>query len=175
MIKYDPAKAVRRGNAAQLSKLLELEPATPDAWAGRDLPAMLRHQYAASLEFDLGSPKLARRAAWSRKLLLGDAAGGGIRCFADLLCHPEPPLELLKLSKEFFKARTRLCKKSSPEWKVAYLFYLLSIVVAGERASLLSKLSPADLLKGIGWAVKQGWVDERTRKLVLSARKRLLA
>ena len=175
MIEFDPSKAVRRSSAAQLSKIMELDPATPEVWTGQDLPAMVRHQFAASLEVDLGSVKLTGGIARSRKQALTEAAAAGIKCFEDLLFQREPSLELLKLSKEFFKARTRLCQKSSPEWRAAYLFYLLSIIVAGERAPRLSTLSSADLLKGSAWALKQGWVDEKTKELILSARKRLPA
>ncbi|HEY5910616.1 MAG TPA: hypothetical protein VJA21_08440 [Verrucomicrobiae bacterium] len=173
MTEFDPSKAVRQGNAAQLSKIMELDPTTADLWTGRDLPAMLRHQLAASLEFDLGSFKLAGPAVRNRKHALAEAAAAGVRSFADLLFRPEPPFELLKLSKEFFKARTQVCHKSSPEWKVAYLFYLLSILAAGEHAPTLSTLPSADLFRAAGWALKQTWVDEKTRERILAARKRL--
>ena len=175
MTAFNPSKALRSSNAAQLSKMMDLDPAAPDPWATRDLPAMLRHQFAALLEFDLASMKLPGRAAGNRKDALEGAAAAGVKSFEDLLFHQEPVLELLKLSKEFFKWRTQVCTKGSPEWKVAYLFYLLSILVAGERAHTLSTLSSADLVKGTGWALKQGWVDEKTKELILSARKRLLA
>jgi hypothetical protein len=136
---------------------------------------MLRHQLAVPLDFDLASMKLPGRAAGNRKHALAVAAAAGVKSFEDLLFGQEPLLELLKLSKEFFKWRTQVCIKSSPEWKVACLFYLLSILVAGDRAHTLSTLSSADLAKGTGWALKQGWVDEKTKELILSARKRLLA
>ncbi len=168
-----PAKAIRQSNAAQLSKIMELDPATPEVWTGRDLAAMLRHQYAAPLDVDLGSVKLAGGASRDRKRALAEAGADGLKSFAGLLFQAEPPLELLKLSKEFFKGRTRACRKSSPEWKVAYLFYLLSILAAGKRAPMLSTLSPADLFKAAGWALRQGWVDEKTKELVRSARERL--
>jgi len=44
MTAYDPCKAVRSSNAAQLSKMMGLDPAAPDPWTTRDLPGMLRHQ-----------------------------------------------------------------------------------------------------------------------------------
>jgi hypothetical protein len=174
MTAFDPSKALRQSNAAQLSKMIELDPAAPDPWTPRDLPAMLRHQLTAPLEFDLGIMKLPGRAAADRKHALAGAAAAGVKSFEDLLFGKDPLLELLKLSKEFFKWRTQVCIKSSPEWKVAYLFYLLSILVAGDRAHTLTTLTAADLLSGTGWALKQGWVDERTKELIRSARKRLL-
>jgi len=175
MTAFNPSKAVRSSKAAQLSKMMDLDPAVPDPWTTRDLPGMLRHQFAALLEFDLASMKLPGRAAGNRKDALEGAAAAGVKSFEDLLFHQEPPLELLKLSKEFFKWRTQVCAKSTPEWKISYLFYLLSILAAGEGMQLLSTLSSTDLIKSTGWALKQGWVDEKTKELILSARKRLLA
>jgi len=175
MIKFDPSKAVHRSTAAQLSKFMGLDPCVPEVWTSQDLPAMLRHQFAAPLEHDLTTMRLAGRPAGNRKDALADAAAAGIKSFGDLLFQREPRFELLKLSKEFFKWRTQVCRRSSPEWKVAYLFYLLSILAAGEHAHRLSSLSSADLLRGTGWTLKQGWVDQKTKELVLAARQRLHA
>ena len=154
---------------------MELDPSKPDNWTGRDLPAMLRHQFEARLESDLSSPQAPDGSSQARKRDLAEAASRRINNFGDLLFHREPPLELLELSKEFFKARTQVCTRGSPEWKVAHLFYLLSILAAGERAHTISSLSSENLLKNIGWALHQGWVDARTRELVLRARPRLLS
>jgi hypothetical protein len=78
--------------------------------------------------------------------------------------HQEPPLELLRPAKDFFKKRTREDQRGSAEWQVAYLFYLLAIVAGGARAQEISALTPGDLLKGIGWALEQPWVGTRPRR-----------
>jgi hypothetical protein len=175
MTKFDASTALRQTNPKGLSKLLALEAPEYSDWSEHDLPAMLRHQFAAPLEFDLGSMELKDRAARNRDETLTAAVNSRIRSFRDLLFHSKPPLDLLKLSKEFFKSRTAACKKDSPDWKLAYLFYLLCLLMAREHSSELSSLSTKDLLKGTKWALGQSWVDQNTQQLILAARERLLA
>jgi hypothetical protein len=150
---------------------MNLDEATPDAWNGQDLAAMLRHQLAAPLEFDLSSVEMKGAEAKKRGTTLTGAARERIKSFEDLLFHREPPLALLKLSKEFFKRRLQECKKDSGEWNVAYLLYLLSILAVGNRASKISSLTPSDLRKGMKWALERRWMNEKTRQFVeLAAR-----
>ena len=63
----------------------------------------------------------------------------------------------------------------SSEWQVAYLFYLLSILVAGVRVPEVSALTPGNLLTGIEWTLSRDWVDDKTKKTIASARQRLQA
>ena len=53
MANFDSLQAVFKSRAEQLSKIMSLDETTPDAWTEEDLPAMLRHQMSAPLEFDL--------------------------------------------------------------------------------------------------------------------------
>jgi len=175
MTEFDSLAAVRESTAAQLAEMMKLDAAAPGLWQEQDLPAMLRHQFAAPLEFDLSIMELESRQSLRRDKTLTGAANSRIGTFRDLLFHRTPPLALLKLAKEFFKWRSQDCQKDSPEWKIAYLFYLLSLLAAGEHAAKLSRLSPKDLRKGAEWALAQKWIDEPTRRLLLSARQRLLA
>jgi hypothetical protein len=175
MAESDSSQAVFKSSAAQLAKIMNLDETTPDVWNDRDLAAMLRHQMSAPLNFDLTSVEMKAAKAEARTETLASAAKERIKSFKDLLFHPEPPLELLRLSKDFFKGRTKACKKGSPEWQVAYLFYVLSILAAGSRAARLSNLTPSDLRKAIKWALDQKWVDAGTRRLVSQASQRLHA
>ncbi|MCX6928561.1 MAG: hypothetical protein NT154_35930 [Verrucomicrobia bacterium] len=173
MKQFDSKAAVRKGTAAQLSQILDLGERVHE-WKEQDLPAMLQHQFAAPLDFDLRSQELAGGEARSREKTLTGAAGVRIETFGDLLTHPAPPLELLKLAKEFFKWRTQACKKDSPEWRIAYLFYLLTLLAAGKHASRLSSLSPRALLTGAKWALEQSWIDPQTRQFIVAACERLV-
>ena len=175
MAEPDSSQAVLKSSPAQLAKIMNLDETTPDAWTDQDLAAMLRHQMAAPLDFDLTSLELKAAEAEARTETLAGAAKARIRSFQDLLFHPGPPLELLRLSKDFFKGRIKACQKGSPEWQVAYLFYLLSILAAGSRAARLSNLTPRDLGKAIKWALDQKWVDQKTRTLISQASGRLPA
>jgi hypothetical protein len=174
MKEFDAKAGVRKGTAAQLSQILDLG-GRADEWKEKDLPAMLQHQFSAPLDFDLRSQELAGNEAQSREKTLTGAASIRIGTFKDLLTHPAPPLELLKLAKEFFKWRTQVCRKDSPEWRIAYLFYLLTLLAAGMHASRLSSLSPKALLKGAKWALEQAWIDPQTRQFILAACERLIA
>src|SRR5881628_631982 len=140
MPKFDSTKAVFSSDATKLAKLLHLNASTPDNWEAADLPAMFRHQLSAPLNFDLRTMAKTEPEAKTLDKTLTRSATERIRSFRDLLFHRKPPLELLTLSKEFFKLRTRACEKSSPEWQVAYLFYLLSVIVAKDRYPAISKL-----------------------------------
>ena len=149
---------------------MSLDEATPEAWNDQDLAAMLRHQFVAPLEFDLGRVEMKSAEARKRDQALTAAAQAQIRSFEDLLFHRDPPLELLKLAKEFFKRRLQQYERDSPEWNVAYLLYLLSILAAGTRAAIISTLTHDELLKGIKWALGAKWVDERTKSLLTRER-----
>ena len=166
MATFDSSEAVFPSSTEQLAKLMNLDEATPDAWSEEDLAAMLRHQFVAPLEFDLSTVELKGRQAKNRDETLTGAAMERIRTFEDLLFHREPPLELLKLSKEFFKRRLQRCKKDSPEWNLAYLFYLLSILAAGDRSSKISSLTSREMRKGIKCALERRWMEKRTRQFL---------
>jgi hypothetical protein len=75
-----------------------------------------------------------------------------------------PPLELLKLSKKFFKSKVPDASSGNPEQKLAYLFYVLSIVVAKVRnGARISNLTEGQLLKAIESMLKRPWVDNEIR------------
>jgi hypothetical protein len=166
MADSDSSQAVFKSSAAQLAKIMSLDETTPDVWSEQDLAAMLRHQMTAPLNFDLSSFEMKAARAEDRRKTLASATKQRIKSFEDLLFHREPPLELLKLSKEFFKRRLQKCKKDSPEWNLAYLFYLLSILAAGDHASKVSSLTSNELRIGMKWVMKQQWANNSIRELM---------
>ena len=171
----DSSERIGKLNPAQLSQLLTLGEKTAEVWDARDLAGMLRHQMAAPLNFDLTTLPLTKLAAKTRDQNLAEAATARIKSFGDLLFLAEPPLELLRLSKEFFKKRIQSHKEQSPEWQIAYLFYLLIILAAGVGVRTISTLTPGELLKGVQWALDQNWVDAQTKQLVARMRSELKA
>ena len=174
MAKFRPKSIVKSGSTRLLS-LINLDETTPDPWNPDDIAAMVRHQFMAPLDFDLSAVEETKTEGTAPRQTLTQAATAHIRTFEDLLFHAEPPLELLRLSKEFFKSRTQSQRKDSPEWQVAYLFYLLSILVGRRRDPRISGLTRAELLRATEWALSRVRVDRKTRKLLAQARKRLLA
>ena len=100
-----------------------------------------------------------------------EAAAAGIKTFEELFHHGQPPLGLLKRTKEFFKAMASRAQKDSPEHRLAYVLYLLSIAVARIRlGEKITNLTDEELLECIEWAEKQAWLDERTRELLVATR-----
>jgi len=175
MPEFNPSTAVFRSDADRLLRLINLDETTPEQWQPEDIAMMVRHQLQAPLEFDLLAVELGRVEAKTRHQALTKASAGRIRSFADLIFHKEPPLELLRLAKEFFKRRTQDQKKDSPEWQVAYLFYLLSILIARNRDPKISVLTAAELRRGAEWALSRVWLDDKTREVLAKAQQGLQA
>ena len=174
MKKLYATEVVISSTPEQVSKLLQLDPATPEQWQQVDLHAMVRHQMSAQLAFDLGSIKLSQPEHKTATDSLTEAARSDVTTFADLFGSNRPPLELLKLSHKFFRQNVTSSPKGSPEQKVAYLFYLLSIVTARVRLDVkITKLSDQDLLQGIRSTINRDWVDDRMRTLLEEGRRRI--
>jgi hypothetical protein len=168
------SKVVFASTAEQISRLLQLDQGTAESWEPDDLRSMARHQMAAPLDFDLGSSKLNEPRQKSPGVALTNAARSEINTFEDLFTHSHPPLELLKLSQKFFKQNVAMHPKGSVEQKVAYLFYLLSIVVARVRAGVkISKLTDDEQRQAIKSMMGQPWVDDEIKELLAEGRKRL--
>jgi len=169
MANFDSSAAVFKSSVEQLSRIMNLDEARPGDWSLRDLPAMLRHQLSAPLEFEL-----SRLPASKSPQTMRDGTLSGT--FRDLFEHPKPPLAVLKATRDLFKGQAGTSAKRRPEQEVAYLMYLLAILIAQVRlGTSITKLCDADLLKGIRWSLKQQWVDERTRALLAKADETLRA
>jgi hypothetical protein len=151
-----------KSSAPQLARILGATAPAGACWLAKDLPDLLRHQWGAVIDFDLAEVPCEHRD----KTLIS-AAQSRIRTFGDLLLHPSPPLALLKLGKDFFKDKARGSKDQHPERQVAYLFYLLVILAARTRlGETISKLSEAELERGIEWSLGQAWLQGEVRELM---------
>jgi hypothetical protein len=162
------SQAVFKSSPDQLAEVLNFEVAWPNPWTEADLPAMFRHQMAAPIAFDLKT--LARS-----ETVLTEAAKEGIRTFENLLQHPHPPETLLSLAKDFFKTIAGPIDSRLAGQQVAYVFYLLAILVARERLGRsLTRLSDAELLRGVEWGATRTWIDAGSREIFLQARAKLV-
>jgi len=159
MADLNSSTAVFKSGAKHLLRFLNLDETTPEEWQNEDLAAMVRHQLAAPLRADLQAGALGKSEAQGLDRDLTTAAARGINSFGDLLLHQAPPADLLKRSKEFFKKKAALSKKHSADWKIAFLFYNISVLAAWQHKFNISKLTPTDLLEFTKWAVKQDWVE----------------
>lgn len=126
------------------------------SWRPEELGAILRHQLAAPIEFDLGAvPRGAARrirsAATAKNLL--------VRSFSDLLLHPRPPIELLRLTKDFAKANRHQPDSPIPA-EIATLLYFASVAAALVRLrERITELDDAALAAGFAWCREQPWME----------------
>jgi hypothetical protein len=104
---------------------------------------------------------------------LSDAHGLVLKSFADLFHHSAPPVELLELVKSFAKANLDHPESALPG-EIASALYYLSIAAALVRLDQrITRLSDADLARGLQWAGEQVWLDDATKELLAKALQKL--
>jgi hypothetical protein len=166
MSEPDSSEAVFKGRPKSLAALLETQSEKATLWAPDELAAIFRHQMATPVFVDLGGfdPGTAVRLK-----TLSEAQGLLLKSFSDLFHHSSPPVELLKLTKEFAKANTNHPESGLPTEIVNVLYYT-SIAAALVRLDMrISQLKDADLRRGLLWAKALAWVDEETKALLSKA------
>jgi hypothetical protein len=158
--------------SGQLAELPDRESDGQRIWAPEELGAILQHQMSTPLRVDLIGME---RAIAARVKNLATAQGLLLKSLGDLLHHPNPPIELLKLTKDFAKA-CRLSPESSLPGEVATVLYFACILVARTRCrQKISALSDEQLQEGIAWVLESPWLDKATRKLFEAGKRRLRA
>jgi hypothetical protein len=157
-------------DAHTLARILDLEDTSRRIWSGEELHAILKHQLATGIQFDLENLGPAYQA---RLRALPASAQPGKLTFGELFESPSPSLELLKLTKQFAKA-SRISNENALPAEIATALYLASIVVArirlGER---ISAQTDESLVNGIQWVLDQPWIREPLRGLFRTALTRL--
>jgi len=155
-------------DATTLAELMSLAAADPVGWPADELPALWRHQLDTPLISDLVdvAPNAAQCISTWCQL-------SGTGTFGDVLSDPSPPIQILRLIKDFAKSRTAGVD-ASPLQELAIALYYAVIAVALVRCGLrITDLPDASLLKGFGWAAACAWLDDRTRASLREAVKRL--
>ncbi len=160
-------REVSRGDESLLARMMDLKTEGLSHWDARDLEAVFEHQLRAPLESDLAAMRPGM-GAWLAELNAG--LDPPVRTFGDLFSHAQPPRELLDLVKDFAKK----CR-SDPEGPlpddVAAVLYLAAIAAARtRRGERITRLADEGLRHGMGWAVRQTWLDPGTRGLLEEGR-----
>src|SRR5688572_8445974 len=88
----DPADPLENIDPVTLSEFFSVG----EVWTAEELREVLAHQLRAALVYDLGSAGALRDAE-----ALGQQ---GVRTFGDLIRHANPPVDLLRLAKDYFKS-----------------------------------------------------------------------
>ena len=153
--------------AADLARMLTVDPVDAAVWQPQDLGAILRDQLGQSVAVDLMVAGMGSPRDPAAEPIKGppNVPVGPIETFADLLHHPRPPLALLRQIKHF--AKLNHAHPTVLPRDVASVLYLASIVAAQRRCGArITGLDDHELRTGIRWAADQPWVDERTRTLL---------
>ena len=139
-------------------------------WRPDELGAIFRHQLSAPVLVDLGGYDAGLAA---RLRNLGEAQSLLLKSFADLFLHPAPPRELLELTKDFAKANMDSAVSALPGEVAAALYYTSIAAALVKLEARISRLSDADLHRGLLWTANQPWLDETTRQLLRQAAEKL--
>ena len=154
---------IRSTSPSALAKMMTVHEQPKRTWRPEDLGAILKHQLATPVQVDLESldPTVAPKVR-----TLSEARGLVLKSFGDLLLHPNPPVELLTLTKDFAKANRNNEESALPP-EVATVLYFASIAAARLRCNeRISRMDDAQLQDGLEWAGQQPWLDADTRTLI---------
>lgn len=170
MSEADSSAAVLKSRAKSLVALMEAGSENSRLWGPDELAAIFRHQMSAPVLVDLGGfdPGTAVRLK-----TLSEAQGLLLKSFSDLFHHPSPPIELLKLTKEFAKANMDHPESGLPTEIVSVLYYVSIATALVRLDTRISRLKDADLHRGLLWAKEQAWIDEETKSLLLKAAEKI--
>jgi len=152
---------IQHGDPSCLADLLGRASDDAPRWLGDDLADIISHQLRAPLLFDLH--RIQPEAPTADPL--GRPGGPEIHTLGELFTHTCPPLELLRLTKNFAKTCDLTPDFALPS-EVASVLYFAAIAAAlvrlGERITALDDRGIAD---GINWALSQSWIDSTLRSL----------
>ena len=152
-----------------VSTLLEFREVHRHEWAPQELRDMLRHQFDAPLQLGLGtlSAEVAHRLRESQPPL------DPLMTLGQLLHHPRPPVELLRLVKRFAKMCRSDRANPLPSELVMLLYYASISAALARLDEPISDLPPASLRRGLTWLSDQSWVEQDVKSLLLDGLSRL--
>jgi len=154
---------------AQVSNFLQLglQAARPWTWSAEELGAVLNYELASPLSFDLRG--LPPGQAEQLRSLCG-AQGMLVDSLNSLIHHRHPPLEALKLAKDFAKACTKQSDGPIPPPVAQVIYYSTIASALCRRRERITALTKEELDRGFQWALSLPWVTGDTRTLIESAR-----
>lgn len=151
-----------------LSGLIAFDADDRAVWPAGELQASLSHQLRTRLSTGLN--QLHPDPEILSAILNSDPS---IQTFGQLLHHPQPPMELLRLTKDFAKLAKRDHLANLPP-EICLLLYYGSIVAGMLRHNeRITRLTDDELRAGLNWVVRQPWVDDQTRRLFLEGLRHL--
>jgi DNA-directed RNA polymerase specialized sigma24 family protein len=147
---------------ALIARLLNVDAAGADLWDADDLAQLMRHQLAQPLASL--APRAPRGPASPR-----DAAAAPLETFADLFCHPAPPLEVLEAVKRHGRKHAGQPDESLPI-EIASALYFAGIAAALVRHNeRITKLDDELLRAGFQGMLAPEWIPPPLRELYAEA------
>jgi hypothetical protein len=155
-------------NLRWMAGAMESEAERPAQWKSDELATMLTHQLAAPIRADLEklSADLSRRYD---ELVTPTTP----QTFRELFASPNPPVNLLRLVKDF--AKLAIADKNGPlPEEVGAALYYGSLACAQLRCGQrISGLDDATLNIGLNWALSQPWMEASLAALFRELQTRL--
>jgi len=146
-----PTDLLSTTTPAQLLGLLR-EGATPspEVWDASDFADIWRQQLHTPLVTITHRPEASEDR-------------GEVSTLAQLLEHPNPPSQLVRLLAQYAKSCVVQPHGDLPE-ELARVLYFLMVGVGRLRGEQdISSLTAEGLAEGLRWATSRDWLDERTR------------
>jgi hypothetical protein len=137
------------------------------------LTAILSGQLAAPLLFDTSRLPEATRLDLLHRSQTGASP---LRTFGDLLRHPQPPIELLCLVKDYAKGLSDAPPEATHAVpaEIATCLYFATLAAALVRCGQrISALDDRALCRGFEWASFQSWISADLRTLLREAARML--
>ena len=150
-----------------LARILSVDDNGVNLWNAEEMQAIWKHQLSAPIDADLDT-LVSVRATELRASPEVKAVGS--KTFSELLNHPAPPIQLLKLTKEFAKQTLKNAEEAHLRDLASALYYATYAAGLKHFNQLLGSMSGRELLPGFDWALKQSWLDSQTLKLISEAR-----
>ena len=164
MPEFDSAGALFKSAPKSLAALMAEGEERARLWRADELGAIFRHQLSAPILMDLGGLDAGSAA---RLKVLSEAQNLVLKSFSDLLLHPVPPIELLRLAKDFAKANMDHPNGRLPREVAAVLYYACIAAALTRLGERITQLKDADLERGLRWAKDQPWVDKNIQQLLV--------
>ena len=150
--------------ADRLSRIILFDEEDRAIWPADELKMAMRRQLDAALDQAVGG---SSNEDYGTLAVLAASADPPIRTFADLLGHPRPPVDLLWMVKDMAKLERDAPHSLNPP-DVTLLFYYAAIILGMIRwGQRITTLGDDELRKGLNWGVRQTWIGEEMRGLLL--------
>ena len=158
----EPGNNIYDSDPRRLADLIDEAGDERRIWRPTEIASLLKHQLAAPVEFDLGAMTVSDAA---KVCMLTESQGLLLKSFGELFRHSCPPLELLRMVKQFAKALMNSPHGPLPQ-EIAKVLYFSSIVVARIRLrERITELEDDALARALTWLLEQPWLNGNSRML----------